>query len=738
MAKSIVLEKGTTLQGGKYVIQRKLGQGGFGITYEATLVKLKKRVAMKESFLSGVCGRGGDGKTVVVPLDENVSFFEKQKERFMDEALRLANLSNPHIVPVFDSFEENGTYYYVMDFIEGESLSDKLKRGGKPFDEGSVMVILDQLLDALDCIHSEVPPLCHLDIKPANIMMNKKGKVILVDFGASKYASTSDVSVSSSSVAYTPGYAPFEQVYNDRKNMGPWTDFYAVGATLFCLFTGERPSPPTDIFQDSTPDKHASIPLPGSLSPMMKKLILWMMSLPQNDRPESVNQIRDFISQYKVTDGYGKTGGHGGQDEHHEMDELEDGDELIVISASQSPVDSSDSSAHSDYSEKTTPPAASREETALPDDLQVPPAANCEETALPDDLQVPPAASREETAIVDEGGAHGLGNFDRPQTPKDSNASKSSKESKVPKGSKESKVFKSPQKAKESKASKDFKVPKDTKSPKASTTSKSPNPPKAPATGKVGVPGPEPRSNWMKPVGYAIGSVLALLLLLAIFGVFSDSDSSQVAKMEGSKKEQVRKERVQEKKTEPEQTVQEETPVENQMVAEEGTDTTTLASEQKPQETAQPEAHVKNDDPNEGKYKSYLSEARAAYNRANYDGALASLNKINALGKTYSNRKDVTGLRSQITSAKAAKDKKQMEEQDKKKKEEQKQKEIDQKCRSLFSNASAAYKNSNLDAADNYIRQIESLSPSYARRSEVTNLKANIKKSKANLNKWGL
>ena len=193
-----------------------------------------------------------------------------------------------------------------------------------------------------------------------------------------------------------------------------------------------------------------------------------------------------------------------------------------------------------------------------------------------------------------------------------------------------------------------------------------------------------------------------------------------------------------EKKTEPEQTVQEETPVENQMVAEEGTDTTTLASEQKTQETAQPEAHVKNDDPNEGKYKSYLSEARAAYNRANYDGALASLNKINALGKTYSNRKDVTGLRSQITSAKAAKDKKQIEEQDKKKKEEQKQKEIDQKCRSLFSNASAAYKNSNLDAADNYIRQIESLSPSYARRSEVTNLKANIKKSKANLNKWGL
>ena len=239
------MEKGTTLQGGKYVIQRKLGQGGFGITYEATLVKLKKRVALKESFLSGVCGRGGDGKTVVVPLDENVSFFEKQKERFMDEALRLANLSNPHIVPVFDSFEENGTYYYVMDFIEGESLSDKLKRGGKPFDEGSVMTILDQLLDALDCIHSEVPPLCHLDIKPANIMMNKKGKVILVDFGASKYASTSDVSVSSSSVAYTPGYAPFEQVYNDRKNMGPWTDFYAVGATLFCLFTGERPSPPT-------------------------------------------------------------------------------------------------------------------------------------------------------------------------------------------------------------------------------------------------------------------------------------------------------------------------------------------------------------------------------------------------------------------------------------------------------------------------------------------------------------
>ena len=98
----------------------------------------------------------------------------------------------------------------------------------------------------------------------------------------------------------------------------------------------------------------------------------------------------------------------------------------------------------------------------------------------------------------------------------------------------------------------------------------------------------------------------------------------------------------------------------------------------------------------------------------------------------------MTRLRSQITTAKASQDKKLKDDQDKKKKEEQKQKEIDQKCRSLYNSASAAYKNSNLDAADSYIRQIEKLSPSYARRSEVTSLKANIKKSRANLNKWGL
>ncbi|MBR6979721.1 MAG: protein kinase [Prevotella sp.] len=679
MAKNNVLKEGTTLQDGKYVIQRKLGQGGFGITYEATLVKLKKRVAIKESFLSGVCGRGKDGKTVVVPLDENVSFFEKQRERFMDEALRLANLSNPHLVPVYDSFEENGTYYYVMDFIEGESLNDKIKREKHPLDEDSVMSILDQLLDALDCIHSEDPPLCHLDIKPANIMMNKKGKVVLVDFGASKYASTAQASISSSSVVYTPGYAPFEQVYNDRKNMGPWTDFYATGATLFRLLTGEKPSQLSDIFQDSSSDKHLSIPLPDHLSPMMRKLVLWMMALKKGDRPQSVKEIRDFINHYK----------EGCHEEKDDKNNGKDDNEVFILSAKPGTSDHSDQTDLSDHSDQTDLSDHSGQ-TDLPDhsdqtDLSAPsnsPAADRDNTILPDSGDNSPSDNSEATIPSGESKVDGLAGFDNQKNPRDN----------------------------------------------------------------VDTPEPKLNRRWLKAVGYGLVAGLVLFFLLSIMGVFSDSNTPQ-EENQGGQKGQVT-----------EQGGQKEQPVVALNTEGEKEDSTTSPSDQglsdtneqvkdiakqsdvepKPEDTPQKdEPKTTKEDPNEAKYKNYLSQARTAYNKGNYDGALASLNNINALGKTYSSRSDVTKLRSQINTAKAVKEKKLKEEQDKKKKEEQKQKEIEQKCRSLYNSANAVVK-TNPDAALNYIRQIENLSPSYAKRSDVQNLKTRATQSKKNLDKWGL
>ena len=129
-------------------------------------------------------------------------------------------------------------------------------------------------------------------------MVTPKGKAMLIDFGASKYVSVTDESRSlRSSIAYTPGYAPVEQLSGVREDMGPWTDFYALGATLFNMLTGERPANPSVIISDRSSDKRNSIPLPSSLSERMRRLVLWMMSPDQIDRPQTVEEILAFLNQ---------------------------------------------------------------------------------------------------------------------------------------------------------------------------------------------------------------------------------------------------------------------------------------------------------------------------------------------------------------------------------------------------------------------------------------------------------
>ena len=285
------------MKSGTYAIRRVLGQGGFGITYEAEQVLLGKRVALKEFFMGDFCDRADDGRSVFVMRNRREDF-KNHKKRFLNEARRMAKLSNPHLVPVHDLFEENETAYYVMDFVEGESLSGMLKHSGRPFGEEYVTGILMQMLEALECIHHQQPSLCHLDIKPDNIMVTPKGKAMLIDFGASKYVSVTDESRSlRSSIAYTPGYAPIEQLSGVREDMGPWTDFYALGATLFNMLTGERPANPSVIISDRSSDKRNSIPLLSSLSERMRHLVLWMMSPDQIDRPQTEEEIRAFLDQ---------------------------------------------------------------------------------------------------------------------------------------------------------------------------------------------------------------------------------------------------------------------------------------------------------------------------------------------------------------------------------------------------------------------------------------------------------
>ena len=281
------LQPNTTLQGGKYRIERVLGQGGFGITYLATQVSSNRQVAIKELFLNGVNERTGN--SIRVSNSVNDSLFEKQKEKFKKEAKRIMSLDNEHIVKVYDLFEENNTVYYVMDYLEGESLASKMKREGHPLTESEVMDILPQLLDALSEIHKF--QIWHLDIKPANIMLIDK-TVVLIDFGASKQITPSEMT--STALYFTPGYAPAEQTGMLFNQFGPWTDLYAVGATIFNLLTGKSPLE-FDIEEFKEDD------LPESNLGLMYKMINWMMQPRRKDRLQKAEDVKqkyyaDFVS----------------------------------------------------------------------------------------------------------------------------------------------------------------------------------------------------------------------------------------------------------------------------------------------------------------------------------------------------------------------------------------------------------------------------------------------------------
>ena len=293
-----MLKVGSTLANGKYRIDQYLASGGFGNTYVATDTAFDDKVAIKELFIKGVCGRADDSSEISISLTENKRAFSAQQEKFRKEAKRIRKLTNPHIVSVHDLFDENGTSYYVMDFVEGESLSARLKRTKKPMSESELMLILPQILDALECVHAE--GIWHLDLKPANIMINTKGNIQLIDFGASKQlknANGENLSTSSA-MAYTAGYASSEQMEQNIGKFGPWTDLYSLGATMYNLLTMQQPPSPSDIDEDS----RSALKLPSGISKKTEKLIFWLMKPNRKMRPQSVTDVKQFLveAQYNT------------------------------------------------------------------------------------------------------------------------------------------------------------------------------------------------------------------------------------------------------------------------------------------------------------------------------------------------------------------------------------------------------------------------------------------------------
>jgi serine/threonine-protein kinase len=236
-ATALELPRGATLLSGRFVVQRTLGRGGFGITYAADDHRLQRRVALKELFCDGAMRYGG----VVTPPPSGAEAFEAAKARFLREAAVLARFGHSGIVRVFEVFEESGTAYLVMELLEGHTLYDHVLSRGGPLPEPDALSVAQRCGDALAAVHAA--GILHRDLNPANVMITSEGRVVLIDFGLAREYTVDETTPMTRMV--TPGYAPPEQYALDAR-CGPPADIYGLAATLYWTLTARAPTPAID------------------------------------------------------------------------------------------------------------------------------------------------------------------------------------------------------------------------------------------------------------------------------------------------------------------------------------------------------------------------------------------------------------------------------------------------------------------------------------------------------------
>ena len=236
-----------TILAGKYFLGKVIGEGGFGITYLAWEMNLEVPVAVKEYFPSGLATRdtqltGGKSKTVSVMAGDQGHYYQSGLRSFEQEARNLAKFQNlPGVVSVKDLFFENQTAYLAMEYIPGITMKQYLRSKGNRLDERTVLRLMRPVLESLDKVHRS--GIIHRDISPDNILITADQKVTLIDFGAARMASGNDGK--SMTILLKHGYAPVEQ-YQSKGRQGPWTDVYAICATMYRMISGKVPEEAVD------------------------------------------------------------------------------------------------------------------------------------------------------------------------------------------------------------------------------------------------------------------------------------------------------------------------------------------------------------------------------------------------------------------------------------------------------------------------------------------------------------
>ena len=289
-AESFALKPGTILEG-KYLVGEMLGQGGFGITYIGFDLLLEQKVAIKEYYpmSTGMVSRKGHSTVVWSSAMMGKTGTQKGFDSFLKEARKMAKLGGiPGVVGVKSVFIQNETAYIVMDFIEGETLLKKLQKNG-PMDFDSCVKLMTPIMQALAEVHEH--GIIHRDISPDNIMVRPDGKLILLDLGAAKDLDIqgNDGSVQSSQMVAKHGFSPIEQ-YSKSGKVGPWTDIYAMAATIYYCCTGILPPPATDRTIDDT---LACQPL---LTQTQFGILADCMRMRPQDRPQSMDTLLQMLT----------------------------------------------------------------------------------------------------------------------------------------------------------------------------------------------------------------------------------------------------------------------------------------------------------------------------------------------------------------------------------------------------------------------------------------------------------
>ncbi len=281
------LPVGTVLKG-RYLLGKTIGKGGFGITYLSYDILHDKTVAVKEYFPRGVAVRASNNIAVEVLASEQADAFNEGKEKFSAEAAMLSKVNDcSETIGIFNVFDENGTAYFVMEFVNGVTLKEYTSSNGT-ITANQAVYILKKLLPSLDILHNH--NIIHRDITPENIMLCLNGDVKLIDFGSARYFS--EDKEDNYSVILKPGFAPLEQ-YQRNGNQGAWTDIYSLALSLYYGMTMNIPYDPMTRLDDDEPFCRELEAIPEKLRVIIRKAA----NVRKEDRYNTARELLDDVKK---------------------------------------------------------------------------------------------------------------------------------------------------------------------------------------------------------------------------------------------------------------------------------------------------------------------------------------------------------------------------------------------------------------------------------------------------------